>query len=160
MMGSIVRRLHVLGVLVALASSSYILDIAEKYYPNAEEREKNLISAMNTLKNVRLDALHEKNTAFLSNNPIPDRKEPATVLCISFIEPTFKHLAVAEYNMKVSAKLCDWGILHVGNDDLKIIQVDVDYHKHFDSFHFSNLTLSLSFLPLGCLELGKVCREQ
>ena len=47
--------------------------------------------------------------------------DPASVLCISFVEPSFKHLAVAEYNMKVSSHLCDWGLMHVGTDHLNIM---------------------------------------
>jgi len=104
-------------VFFRMACSSSILDAAEKIFPDSATREKNLIASLNTLKNMRLEALRQP----VENDKIHKSIDPATVLCISFLEPSFKHLAIAEFNMKVSAKFCDWGILHVGDDNLKIV---------------------------------------
>ena len=70
--------------------ASSIIDAAEKMYPNSEEREKNLIASLNTLKNMREEAkqLGEKNHMHKTI-------ESSTVLCVSFVEPSFKHMAVA-----------------------------------------------------------------
>ena len=111
--------LYLLSTAVLLVRSSYILDQAEKVYPNDEVREKNLISALDTLKRLRLEAAKENN----GRPQKPKSNTDATVLCVTFIEPSFQHLAVAEYNMKASSKYCDdWGVLYVGDDDLKIMQ--------------------------------------
>ena len=111
--------LYLLSTAVLLVRSSYILDQAEKVYPDDEEREKNLISALDTLKRLRLEAAKENN----GRPQKPKSNTDATVLCVTFIEPSFQHLAVAEYNMKASSKYCDdWGVLYVGDDDLKIMQ--------------------------------------
>ena len=111
--------LYLLSTAVLLVRSSYILDQAEQIYPNPEEREKNLIGALDTLKRLRLETATENE----GHTRKPRSNVDATVLCVTFIEPAFQHLAVAEYNMKASVKYCDdWGVLYVGDDDLKVMQ--------------------------------------
>ena len=113
------RRFLLYLLALVLVRSSYILDEAEKVYPSAEEREKNLISALDTLKKLRIEAATENKGLPLK----PRSNKDATVLCVTFIVPAFQHLAVAEYNMKVSKDYCtDWGVLYVGDDDLKIMK--------------------------------------
>lgn len=99
-------------------SVSTLLDSAEKLYPDSTERQKNLVAALNTLKNMRVEAIRNANEGHDHTNK---KIDPASVLCVSFVEPSFKHLAIAEYNMKVSSHLCDWGLLYVGADQLNVI---------------------------------------
>ena len=95
-----------------ICSSSVLMEAAEKLYPDSSTREKNLIASLQTLKNMRLDSIAKKKSV----------KIDPTILCTTFVEPSFKHLAITEYNMKVSSQFCDWGILYIGDDDLKIIK--------------------------------------
>lgn len=96
------------------------MDAADKVYPDSIAREKNLIASLNTLQDMRLESLRTSKDDF-NHVHTPKDITPATVLCISFVEPSFKHLAIAEYNMKVSRNFCDWGIMHVGEDHLNVI---------------------------------------
>ena len=96
------------------------MDAADKLFPDSATREKNLIASLNTLQDMRLESLRtSKDDA--NNVHEPKDITPSTVLCISFVEPSFKHLAIAEYNMKVSKNFCDWGVMHVGEDSLNVI---------------------------------------
>ena len=72
-----------------------IIDSAEKMYPNSEEREKNLIASLNTLKNMR-----EEAKQLGAANHMQKSIESSTVLCVSFVEPSFKHMAVAGLSLR------------------------------------------------------------
>ena len=49
-------KLLVASILIFCLCDSINVEYAEKVYPNAEDRELNLIRALDTLKNMRLEA--------------------------------------------------------------------------------------------------------
>jgi hypothetical protein len=117
-LNSAVLLLCYISTIIWISSASPLLDAAEKLYPDSTERQKNLVAALNTLKNMRVEAIRGANDG---RDHSHKKIDPASVLCVSFVEPSFKHLAIAEYNMKVSSHLCDWGLLFVGADQLNVI---------------------------------------
>ena len=65
---------------------SFIMDAAEKIYPNSTVREKNLIASLNTLKNMREEAV-QLGTNNNLHKKIEGMRLLLSYICTSFYSP-------------------------------------------------------------------------